>query len=112
MDPLMDALVALAPDHDAELWEGFQRYAAALGPILSPAQRETYSALIRRTGAIQIFEDLAPDAMAALTPDEAAIATAIMADQTGTMENRRVAALLSQRGIAGAALLDNRAAAE
>ena len=110
MDPIMAALLALAPDLDDELREGFQRYAAALDSILTPAQRQTYAALIRRVGAVQVFEDLAPDAMAALTPDEAAIATALLADETGTMENRRVAALLGQRGITGAAPLDDRAA--
>ena len=81
MDPIMAALLALAPDLDDELREGFQRYAAALDSILTPAQRQTYAALIRRVGAVQVFEDLAPDAMAALTPDEAAIATALLADE-------------------------------
>jgi hypothetical protein len=100
MHPLMSALLELAPMHDPELAEGFQRYVAYLETILTPAQLDTYTALIQRTGAVQIFEELTPDELAALTTDELVIATTIMADETGTMENRRVAALLSQRGAA------------
>ena len=111
MDQIMAALAALAPSPDAELSDGFQRYVAALDRVLTPAQRETYAALIRRAGAVQVFEELAPDAMASLTPDEAAVATAIMADEAGAMENRRVAALLNQRGLPGAGRLDDTAAA-
>src|SRR6266508_4894598 len=100
MHPLMSALLGLAPDHDPELDEGFQRYVAYLETILTPAQLDTYTTLIQRTGTVQIFEELTPDELAALTADELVIATTIMADETGTMENRRVAALLSQRGAA------------
>ena len=100
MHPLMSALLGLAPDHDPELDEGFQRYVAYLETILTPAQLDTYTTLIQRTGTVQIFEELTPNELAALTSDELVIATTIMADETGTMENRRVAALLSQRGAA------------
>jgi hypothetical protein len=100
MHPLMSALLELAPDHDPELDEGFQRYVAYLETILTRAQLDIYAALIQRTGTVQIFEELTPDELAALTSDELVIATTIMADETGTMENRRVAALLSQRGAA------------
>jgi len=96
----MSALLGLAPDHDPELDEGFQRYVAYLETILTPTQLDTYTTLIQRTGTVQIFEELTPDELAALTADELVIATTIMADETGTMENRRVAALLSQRGAA------------
>ncbi len=98
MDTLISALTELAPPHDTEMAEGYQRYAAALEPILTPEQLETYAQLIRRTGTVRVFEEMSPDEIAALTPDELAVATNIIADQAATMENRRVAALLIQRG--------------
>jgi hypothetical protein len=97
MHPLMSALLALAPTRDPELMDGLERYVALLETILTPAQLDTYAALVQRTGAVQIFEELAPDELAALAPDEAVIVTTIMGDETATMENRRVAVLLEQR---------------
>jgi hypothetical protein len=105
MHPLMSALSGLAPIHDPELMEGYERYVALLETILTPAQLDTYAALIQRTGAIQIFDELAPEEMASLTPDEMVIATTIMSDEAIAMENRRVAALLGQRGELAAAEL-------
>jgi hypothetical protein len=98
MDTLTSVLTELAPPHDHEMAEGYQRYAAALEPILTPQQLETYAQLIRRTGAVRVFEEMSPNEIAELSPDELAVATNIIADQAATMENRRVAALLVQRG--------------
>ena len=97
MRPLLSALIELAPTQDLELTDGIERYVALLETILTPAQLDTYAALVQRTGAVQIFEELAPDDLAALAPDEAVIVTTIMGDETATMENRRVAVLLEQR---------------
>jgi hypothetical protein len=98
MQSLVTVLEQLAPSHDPELAQGYQRYLAALEPILTPEQIETYAALIQRTGVIRIFEDLSPDELAELSPEESTVAANIIADQTATMENRRVASLLIQRG--------------
>jgi hypothetical protein len=98
MQSLISVLEELAPSHDPELAQGYQRYMAALEPILTPEQVETYAALIQRTGVIRIFEDMTSDELAELTPEESAVAANIIADQTATMENRRVASLLIQRG--------------
>src|SRR5262245_36199301 len=97
MHPLASALVALAPTHNGELLDGIERYVALLETLLTPAQLDTYAALVQRTGTVQIFEDLPPDDLASMATDEAALATAIMADETASMENRRVAVLLSQQ---------------
>jgi hypothetical protein len=100
-EPMMDLLAVLtdlAPAHDPELMEGYQRYVALLERILTPTQLDIYAALIQRTGTVRIFDELTSDELAALTPDEQVIVTAITADETATMENRRVAALLNQRG--------------
>jgi hypothetical protein len=98
MMDLLAVLTDLAPAHDPELMEGYQRYVALLERILTPTQLDIYAALIQRTGTVRIFDELTSDELAALTPDEQVIVTAITADETATMENRRVAALLNQRG--------------
>lgn len=98
MQSLVSVLEQLAPVDDPEITAGYQRYAAALETILSPEQLETYATMIEKTSTVRIFEDLSPEELAELTPDESAVATNIIADQTATMENRRVASLLSQRG--------------
>jgi len=95
----MDALSRLAPVHDPELVESYQRYVACLETILTPEQRATYAELIQRTGVVRVFDTLTPHELASLEPDEAAIATAIIADGTTTLENRRVASLLNQHGL-------------
>ncbi len=99
MATLMDALNGLAPVHDPELVESYQRYVACLEAILTPEQRATYAKLIEQTGVVRVFDTLTPDELAELEPDVAAIATAIIADSTTTLENRRVASLLNQQGL-------------
>ncbi len=49
-------------------------------------------------GAIRIFEELTPAEFDALTPAERDIARTVAADENISMENRRVVALLNQRG--------------
>jgi hypothetical protein len=99
MATLMDALMGLAPVHDPELLDSYHRYVACLETILTPAQRATYAELIQHTGVVRVFDTLTPDELADLDADEAAIATAIIADGTTTLENRRVASLLNQQGL-------------
>ncbi|MEO7911134.1 MAG: hypothetical protein ABIV47_15935 [Roseiflexaceae bacterium] len=99
MTTLIDALTGLAPAHDPELVESYHRYVACLETILTAEQRATYAELIERTGVVRVFDTLSPDELAGLEPDEAAIATAIIADDTTTLENRRVASLLNQQGL-------------
>jgi len=95
----MDALIGLAPVRDPELLDSYHRYAACLEMILTPEQRAAYAKLIQRTGVVRVFDTLTPDELADLDADEAAIATAIIADGTTTLENRRVASLLNQHGL-------------
>ena len=99
MATLMNALSGLAPVRDPELVESYQRYVACLETILTPEQRATYAALIERSGVVRVFDTLTPEELADLEPDEAVIATAIIADGTTTLENRRVASLLNQQGL-------------
>ena len=99
MATLMDALSGLAHVQDAELVDSYRRYVACLETILTPEQCATYAELIQRTGVVRVFDTLSPDELANLEPDEAAIATAIIADSTTTLENRRVASLLNQQGL-------------
>jgi hypothetical protein len=98
MGILYDTLVALAPVHDAEMLEGYQRYESLLGTILTSEQMAAYAAYIRQAGEIRIFDEMTPDDLAALSAEVAAIAAAVMADANISMENRRVVALLNQRG--------------
>jgi hypothetical protein len=98
MGVLYDALESLASEHDPELADGFHRYEDAVEKILSPAQIAVYAADIRQTGEIRLFDELSPAEIEALSPDMAAIAADILADRDVSMENRRVVALLSQRG--------------
>jgi len=99
MATLMNALSGLAPVRDPELVESYQRYVACLETILTPEQRATYAELLERSGVVRVFDTLTPEELAALEPDEAVIATAIIADGTTTLENRRVASLLNQQGL-------------
>jgi hypothetical protein len=99
MTTLMDALKSLAPVHDPELLDSYHRYVACLETILTPEQRATYADLIQHSGVVRVFDTLTPEELANLEPDEAAIATAIIADGTTTLENRRVASLLNQQGL-------------
>lgn len=98
MGALYDALASLTSVQDAELLDGFRRYEAMLANILTTEQLEQYAAAVRQAGEIRIFEELPPDELAALSPEERAIATRVRADENVSMENRRVVALLNQRG--------------
>lgn len=98
MNALYDALTNLAPPHDAELQDGYERYASLLATILTPQQMEEYAAFIRQAGAVRIFAELTPAEFAMLSPNIQAVARAILDDEIATMENRRVVALLNQRG--------------
>jgi hypothetical protein len=98
MPELYEALVGLSPVQDPVLLNGYQRYESLLSTILTSAQMETYAEYIRRAGTIRIFEEMTPDELDAMTAEENAVAIAIMANETISMENRRVAALLNQRG--------------
>ena len=62
-----------------------------------------YADYIRQTGKIRIFEEMSPAEMAALPPEIAAIAAGVISDLNISMENRRVVALLDQRGELAAA---------
>jgi len=99
MTTLIEALNGLARVHDAELVESYRRYVACLEMILTPEQQAAYAELIQHTGVVRVFDTLTPDELANLEPGEAAIATAIIADDTTTLENRRVASLLNQQGL-------------
>jgi len=98
MSALYDALVGLSAVHDPELLAGYQRYADLLATLLTPAQLAAYAAAIRHAGELRIFAELTPVELATLPPTERAIATAVKADDNISMENRRVVALLNQRG--------------
>jgi hypothetical protein len=98
MGALYDALIELSPPHDAEMRDGYQRYESLLETLLTPEQMEIYANYIRQVDVIRIFEEMTPDEIANLPPGVPAIAAAIMADTNISMENRRVVALLSQRG--------------
>ena len=98
MGVLYDTLIGLAPEHDAEMMEGYQRYELVLEEILTRQQIQEYAAYIQDQGGIRIFDEMAPTELAALPPNIAAIATEILASVDANMENRRVVALLNQRG--------------
>jgi hypothetical protein len=98
MGTLYDALVHLSPAHDAEILDGYRRYEELLATILTPEQMDLYADYIQQTDVIRIFEEMTPDELANLPPGIPAIAAAIMADTNISMENRRVVALLDQRG--------------
>jgi len=98
MNAVYEALVSLSPAHDKEMVDGYERYAALLTTILTPEQIETYAESIRQTGEIRIFEELTPAEFDVLSPEERAIARTVATDENISMENRRVVALLNQRG--------------
>jgi hypothetical protein len=98
MSALYEALISLSPVRDDELLEGYQRYVSLLETILTREQLDIYAGFIRRTGEIRIFEEMAVEELIALTPEERAIADAVRGNENITMENRRVVALLNQRG--------------
>lgn len=98
MGVVYEALVGLAPEHDAEIVEGYQRYEAILANVLSEEQMERYAASIQEVGEVRVFDEMSPDELAELPTDMAVIAANVLGDLDASMENRRVAALLNQRG--------------
>ena len=98
MSTLVDTLMALAPAHDPEMREGYQRYEDLLAAVLTPEQLAEYAAYIQQSGEIRILEELTPTEVGALPPAVQAVAAAAAMDTNLTMENRRVVALLNQRG--------------
>ena len=77
---------------------GLSRYEDLLASILTPQQMEAYAEYIRQTGEIRIFEEMSPGELAALPAPIAGVAAQVTADVLISMENRRVVALLDQRG--------------
>ncbi|MCC6456242.1 MAG: hypothetical protein IT328_14910 [Caldilineaceae bacterium] len=98
MGALYDALVNLSSVRDAEILDGYRRYESLLETILTPEQIETYADYINQVDVIRIFEEMSPDELANLPVGMPEIAAAILADTNISMENRRVVALLDQRG--------------
>jgi hypothetical protein len=98
MGAVYDALLEASPDRDAELLKGYRAYESALEGILTPKQLATYAEYIRHSKTVRVFEEMTSDQMAALPPEQIPIASAILANEYSLMENRRVAALLHQRG--------------
>jgi cytochrome P450 len=98
MAALYDVLVELSPAHDAELMDGFRRYETQVAEHLTPQQLSIYADEIRQSGAVRIFDELTPRELASMSPEMQEIASQILADISLSMENRRVAALLHQRG--------------
>ena len=47
---------------------------------------------------VRVFDEMTADQIAALPPEQIPIASAILENEYSLMENRRVAALLHQRG--------------
>ena len=98
MGAVYDALLEVSPDRDEELLEGYRIYESALEGILTPEQLATYAENIRHSKTVRVFDEMTSDQIAALPPEQIPIASAIMANENALMENRRVAALLHQRG--------------
>jgi hypothetical protein len=98
MDILYDTLMSLASAHDGEMREGYERYESLLAGVLTAEQMAAYADYIRQQGEIRIFEEMTPDELAALPAQIAVIAATVLGDINLSMENRRVVALLNQRG--------------
>jgi hypothetical protein len=98
MGALYEALVNLSPVHDDELLHGYRRYEELLTTILTPEQMDHYAMEIRQSGDVRIFEEMNAAELTALSPEMQVISREIMANETIAMENRRVVALLHQRG--------------
>lgn len=98
MGALYDALVSLSPVQDVEVLDGYRRYESQLETILTPGQIVTYADYINQSGVVRILEEMTPEELAHLPPGMAEIAASIVADTETSMENRRVVALLDQRG--------------
>ena len=103
MGAVYDALLEVSPDRDGELLEGYRVYESALERILTPEQLATYAESIRHSKTVRVFDEMTSDQIAALPPEQIPIASAILENEYSLMENRRVAALLHQRGQQGTA---------
>ena len=98
MGALYDALLEVFPEGDEELLEGYRRYESALQDILTPEQLASYVESVRHSRAVRVLDEMTPDQIGGLPAEQIPIASAILADENALMENRRVAALLHQRG--------------
>ena len=98
MGAVYEALLEVSPDRDEELLEGYRVYESALEGILTPKQLATYAEFIRHSKTMHVFDEMTSDQIAALPPEQIPIASAILENEYSLMENRRVAALLQQRG--------------
>jgi hypothetical protein len=98
MGALYDVLTDLSTVHDDELLDGIRRYEEALSAMLMPSRIEAYADHIRREGEIRIFEEMTPNELADLPPELIDVAETVLGDLNLSMENRRVVALLNQRG--------------
>ena len=98
MGAVYDALLEISPYRDEELLEGYRVYESALEGILTPKQLATYAEYIRHSKTVHVFDEMTSDQIAALPPKQIPIASAILENEYSLMENRRVAALLEQRG--------------
>jgi hypothetical protein len=98
MGAVYDALLEVSPYRDGELLEGYRVYEAALERILTPKQLATYAEDILHAKTVRVFDEMTSDQIAALPPEQIPIASAILENEYSLMENRRVAALLHQRG--------------
>ena len=99
MGAVYDALLEVSVARDGELLSGYQVYESTLEGILTPKQLETYAEYIRQSKTVRVFDEMTGDQIAALPPEQIPIASAILANENALMENRRVAALLHQRGL-------------
>jgi|SRR5215216_6289351 len=99
MGAVYDALLDLSPDRDGELLKGYRVYESALEGFLTPEQLATYAESIRDFKTLSVFDEMTSDQTAELPPEQIPIASAILANENALMENRRVAALLHQRGL-------------
>jgi hypothetical protein len=99
MGAVYDALLEVSPNPDGELLEGYRVYESALEGILTPKQLATYAQYIRHSKTVRVFDEMTSDQITALPAEQIPIASAILANENALMENRRVAALLHQRGL-------------
>jgi len=99
MGAVYDALLEVSPDRDEELLAGYRVYESELEGILTPKQLAIYAESIRHSKTVRVFDEMTSDQIAALPPEQIPIASAILANENTLMENRRVAALLHQRGL-------------
>ena len=99
MGAVYDALLEVSPNRDGELLKGYGVYESALEGILTPKELATFAEYIRHSKTVRVFDEMTSDQIAALSPEQIPIASAILANENALMENRRVAALLHQRGL-------------